>query len=378
MAKRATSRRGKATTARKRNTSQKGLDKLRAEIDRTDRELLKLLNQRARLCQEVGRVKAAGGVELYSPTREKHIIDNILPQNRGPLPDRCVRAVFRQIVSGTRTLMAPLRIAYLGPAYSYSHLAAMEQFGQSAELVPVATIAAVFEEVNHRQSDFGLVPLENSTDGRVADTLEMFVRMPARVCSEVPLRIHHNLLGRCPRDEVREVYSKPQAISQCRKWLAQHMPAARTMEIASTTKAAELAAEKPATAAIASLQAAARYELDVIAPNIEDNPDNITRFAVIGQQSSQPTGKDKTALMFQVAHRPGALAEALNIFKRHKLNMTWIESFPVPGAANEYLFFVELEGHEEDEILAATITALDAKCVRLTVLGSYAKAQPID
>jgi chorismate mutase/prephenate dehydratase len=274
--------------------------------------------------------------------------------------------------------MAPLRIAYLGPAYSYSHLAAMEQFGQSAELVPVATIAAVFEEVQQRQSDFGLVPLENSTDGRIADTLEMFVRMPARVCSEVPLRIHHNLLGRCPRDEIREVYSKPQALSQCRRWLAQHMPAARTMEIASTTKAAELAAEKPAAAAIASLQAAARYELDVIAPNIEDNPDNITRFAVIGQQSSPPTGNDKTALMFQVAHRPGALAEALNIFKRNKLNMTWIESFPVPGAANEYLFFVELEGHEETDVLAGTIQALDAKCVRLSVLGSYAKAQPID
>ena len=182
-----------------------------------------------------------------------------------------------------------LRVAYLGPAYTYSHLAAIHRFGQSVELVPVATIQAVFEEVNRRHADFGIVPVENSTDGRVADTLDMFTRLPVKICGEVQMRIHHNLLGRSPRDEVREVYSRPQALSQCRNWLAKHLPGARTIEVTSTTTAAQLAQEKPGAAAIASVQAGIHYGLDVLAADIEDQSGNLTRFAVIGEETGPRT-----------------------------------------------------------------------------------------
>jgi len=375
MAKRPTSGRQQASASEK---AEAALTQFRDEIDKVDREILKLLNARARVTKKIGRLKLSSGQLPYSPDREQDVLDRLLSSHRGPLAERSIRAIFREVLSGTRSLIAPLRVAYLGPTYSYSHIAAIDHFGQSVELVPVTTIAAVFEEVNHKQTDFGLVPLENSTDGRIADTLDMFARMPARICSEVQLRIHHNLLGKCQRSDVHEVYSKPQALSQCRRWLAQHLPSARTVEIASTAAAAQLAAEKEGAVAIASLQAASKYELDVIAANIEDNPDNITRFAVIGEQSSPQTGNDKTSIMFQVPHQPGALAEALNIFKRNKLNMTWIESFPVPSSSNEYLFFVELEGHEKDEVLDRTIKALKQKTLRLVVLGSYAKSRPLE
>ena len=231
------------------------------------------------------------------------------------------------------------RIAFMGPMYSYSHLAAIHRFGQSVEFVPVATIAAVFEEVDRGHSDYGLVPVENSTDGRIADTLDMFTRMPVRICGEIDLKIHHFLLGKCPRTDVKEVYSKPQAISQCRNWLAKHLPAARTIEVTSTSTAAQLAAEKPGAAAIASIQAGVHYGLEILAENIEDNPGNITRFAVIGGDRPERTGNDRTAMLFQTEHRPGALAEAMNIFKRYKLNLTWIESFPVTGHGPRLLVF---------------------------------------
>ena len=256
-----------------------------------------------------------------------------------------MRAVFRELMSGCRALVRPLRIALLGPIYSYSHLAALHRFGRSVEFVPVGTISAVFEEVNRQHSDFGLVPVENSTDGRIADTLDMFTRLPVRICGQVDMHIHHTLLAKCPRTEIREVYSKPQAISQCRNWLAKHLPAARTIEVTSTTMAAQLAAEKPGAAAIASQQAGVEYGLEVLAEKIEDNPHNATRFAVIGGQIPARTGKDRTAILFQMEHRPGTLADAINVFKRNKLNLTWIESFPVPGSDRAYLFFAEIETH---------------------------------
>jgi chorismate mutase/prephenate dehydratase len=266
----------------------------------------------------------------------------------------------------------------LGPEYSFSHLAAVEQFGQSAELVPVATIAAVFDALNRAQADFGLVPIENSTDGRVADTLDMFARLPLRICGEVQLRIHHCLLGKCRRSQVQEVFSKPQALSQCRTWLARHLPEARTVEMASTAAAAKLAVEKPGAAAIASRQAGSNYGLDVIAPEIEDNRHNVTRFAIIGDQPPPRTGDDKTSIMFELPHQPGALADAMSIFKRHQLNLTWIESFPMPDTPNEYLFFIEFQGHPEDSGANRAITTLHRRAVRLEVLGSYPATEPIE
>jgi chorismate mutase/prephenate dehydratase len=357
---------------------QASIEALRGKIDHIDQELLTLMNERAKMAADIGRLKHSGGISAYAPAREDEVLARVLARNKGPLGDRCVRAVFGELISGSRATERDLRVAYLGPAYSYSHLAAIHRFGQSVELIPVGTIAAVFEEINCRQADFGIVPVENSTDGRVGDTLEMFARLPARICGEVQLRIHHNLLGKCARADVEEVYSKPQALSQCRNWLAKHLPLARTIEVTSTSTAAQLARDKPGAAAIASLQAGVHHGLDVLAGDIEDNPGNLTRFAVIGDEPGPRTGNDKCALMFEVAHKPGSLADAMNVFKRGKLNLTWIESFPIARPEGGYLFFVELEGHQTDTRVSKAIATLEKKCLRLEVLGSYAKMAPVE
>jgi chorismate mutase / prephenate dehydratase len=296
-----------------------------AEIARTDREFLQLIQHRASLILDAAKSDNASAKQVLASSLTAEQFKQLAEDVPGPLPQRCIEAVIRELLSGCRALVQQPRIAFMGPIYSYSHLAAIHRFGQSVEFVPVATIAAVFEDVNRGHSDYGLVPVENSTDGRIADTLDMFTRIPLRICGEIDLKIHHFLLGKYPRTDVKEVYSKPQAISQCRNWLAKHLPAARTIEVTSTSTAAQLAAEKPGAAAIASIQAGVHYGLEILAENIEDNPGNITRFAIIGGDKPERTGNDRTALLFQTEHRPGALAEAMNIFKRYKLNLTWIE-----------------------------------------------------
>jgi chorismate mutase/prephenate dehydratase len=355
------------------------LSRLRGQIDRLDREIVERLNARARLASQIGRVKARNGQSVYSPEREEEVLARAVKASHGPLPENCIRAIFREVISGSRAVEQVLRVAFLGPAYSYSHLAAIHRFGQSTELVPVASIASVFEEVNRGQANYGVVPIENSTDGRVADTLDMFTRLPVRICGEVQLRIHHCLLGCSPRSEVTEVYSKPQALSQCRNWLARHLPGARLVEVTSTSTAAQLAKEKPGAAAIASAQAAVHYGIDVMAANIEDQEGNLTRFAVLGTETGRRTGQDKAALMFQIKNCPGSLHDATGVFKRAKLNMTWIESFPVSAAqGGGYLFFVEVEGHESDLRVRRAVEALRKRALRLEVLGSYAKTAPIE
>jgi chorismate mutase/prephenate dehydratase len=344
---------------------------LQSKLDRLDRQLLRLASQRGHLARQLGNLFRASGQPMFVLGQEEEAIARVIGQNRGPLDSRTVRALFRELLSGCRRLVRETKIAFLGPLYSYSHLAAIDRFGQSVEFAPVGSIAAVFEEVHRGQCDYGLVPLENSTDGRVADTLDMFTRLPARICGETELEIHHTLLGRCARSEIKEVYSRPQALSQCRNWLAKHLPAARPIEVTSTSTAAQLANEKPGAAAIASIQAGVHYGLNVLAEHIEDNPGNTTRFAVIGGEPAPRTGRDKTALMFQVEHRPGGLADAINALKRNWLNMTWIESFPIPGSKGSYMFFVELEGHETDARLRRALAALKQRTLRLEVLGSF-------
>jgi chorismate mutase/prephenate dehydratase len=361
----------KTTKTRKKAPSRAAsLETLQSELSQLDRDLLRLINQRARLGLKIAKKQKAAGGPAASLGRDEDLLAQVVRRNRGPLTARCVRSVFRELQSGCRSLLRELRIAFLGPDYSYSHLAAIYRFGQSVQFAPVGSIAAVFEEVNRGHCDFGIVPIENSTDGRIADTLDMFTRLPVRICGEVELEIHHALLGKCPRPEIKEVYSRPQALSQCRNWLAKHVPAARTIEVTSTSTAAQLASEKPGAAAIASLQAGVHFGLDVLAERIEDNPSNTTRFTVIGEQSAEKTGNDRTAMMFQVRHEPGALADALGIFKRNGLNLTWIESFPIPGSERAYLFFVEMEGHETDRAIRQATAALERKTLRLEVLGS--------
>jgi chorismate mutase/prephenate dehydratase len=354
-----------------------GLAGLRARIDAIDRELVGLMNRRAECAREIGHLKESAGQQAYDPAREEMVLERVAATNEGPLSAECLKAVWRELISGSRAIEQHLRVAHLGPAWTYSHLAALHRFGNSVEFVPVASISAAFEEVAAGHSHFGVVPLENSTDGRIADTLDNLSRLPVKVCAEVPLRIHHNLLAACDRSAIQEVYSRPQALSQCRNWLARHLPAARLVEVTSTAVAAETAAKTPRAAAIASRQAGVHYGLDVLAENIEDVAGNTTRFAVIGHADAGRTGKDKTALMFEIEHKPGGLADALSIPKKQKLNLTWIESFPMPGEERGYVFFVELEGHRGDLRVRRAIATLEKKCKRVVILGSYATAAAV-
>ena len=350
---------------------------LKRSLTRLDRELVKLLNERAATYQQyVQQSTQAAPRERRQSISER--IDPLVSASHGPLPERALRGALRELESGCRSLVKPVRVAYLGPQYSYSYLATVSRFGGSAELQPVTTIATVFEEVDAQRVDYGLVPIENSTDGRIVDTLDMFARLPVKICGEVQLAIHHNLLGTCQREQITTVYSKPQALSQCRNWLAHNLPQAKLVEMASTAAAAKRAADEDGTAAIASRQAGINCGLDVIAGNIEDNEHNVTRFAVIGHEPANKTGDDKTALMFELSHQPGSLADVMGIFKRTKLNLTWIESFPMPETPNEYLFFVELLGHPQEARVKRALESLGKKTVRVDVLGAYARTQPID
>jgi chorismate mutase/prephenate dehydratase len=358
--------------------SASALRSLRGQVDRLDLQILKLVNERARIAAELGRYKAEPGTELFTPARDDEVLSHVLESNKGPLDEAAIKGIYREIISGSRAIQREPKVAYLGPEYSYSHLAALDRFGQATEYVRVGSIAAVFEEVNRGHSDYGLVPLENSADGRLADSLDMFIRLPQlKICGEARLRIHHNLLANCEQQEIRRVYSKPQALAQCRNWLSKNVPHASLHEVASTATAAELAQREPGAAAVASRQAAVRYGLRVLFEDIADSPYNETRFAIIGNRESSRTGKDKTALMLKTTHHPGALAEALGIFKQNKLNLTWIESFPAKSAKPEYVFFVDFEGHQEDAKVKKALGALDARCEQVSILGSYPAAQVV-
>ncbi|MBS0264907.1 MAG: chorismate mutase, partial [Planctomycetes bacterium] len=304
---------------------------LEAEIQRLDKEILKLANRRAQLTVKHIESQENPHKSLFSPVVDETLNELLHAGNPGPLHEPSVRGMFRELITGARNLVKTLRIAYLGPAYSFTHLAALERFGTSASLMPVSSIAAVFEEVNRGHADYGIAPIENSTDGRIVDTLDMFTRLPLKICGEVQLAIHHNLMARCQRGEVTEIYSKPQALSQCREWLSRNMPQARQIEVTSTSTAAQLARDKFGAAAVASRQAAVQYDLQILAPNIEDNCNNVTRFAVIGDEATKPSGDDKTAVLLQIPHKPGTLADSLQLIRKTNINLTWIESFPLRG-----------------------------------------------
>src|SRR6516165_9480347 len=282
------------------------LKNLRSQIDKLDLQILDLVNKRASLTGDVAKLKNDQGNEIFSPSREEEVLKNILDANKGPLDAATVRAIYRELISGSRALQKVLKVAYLGPEYSYSYLAAVERFGQKVDLIKVGSIAAVFEDVNRGQVDYGVVPLENSTDGRVADTLDMFLRLPQiKIAAEIRLRIHHCLMANCEQQEIRRVYSKEQALSQCRNWLSKNAPHSQLITVSSTTVAAETAQQERGAAAVASRQAAVKYGLRILFENIEDSPYNETRFAVISLQKEKPgkSGNDKTAVMFRIAHQ---------------------------------------------------------------------------
>jgi chorismate mutase/prephenate dehydratase len=381
----ATLRRGHADTRR-----QPTLASLRTEIDTLDKTLVAqfntlvaLLNRRADIAARIGQVKEQQGLDVWSPAREEEVLSKALAVNRGPLPPDVLRHIFRELMSGSRALQRPLRVACLGPQYSYSHLAAVAKFGTSVEHVPVDSIAAVFEEVNRRHVQFGIVPLENSTDGRIADTLEMFVRLPGlKIRAEVKLRIHHCLIGRCAWGQIQRVYSKAQALSQCRHWLGKNLPQARLIPVVSTAAAADHASREEYAAAVASRPAAEAYGLKVLAADIEDQPHNTTRFAVIAEQGEQRTGHDKTTLLIRIPNQVGALSKVLQQFEKANINLTMIESFPVtdgpPGLDPAYMFFLDIEGHIDDKSVQGALEAVRKRCERLEVLGSYPRTDCVE
>jgi chorismate mutase / prephenate dehydratase len=358
--------------------AKKSTGSLEASLRSLDRQILQLINKRAegtiRLIESAPDRSAA----VFDLRGDDLLWQELTAANPGPLPVSAIRGVFRQVLSASRQKVKLQRVAYLGPQFSFTHLAAIERFGESADLIPVSTIASVFEEVNRGHADFGLVPIENSTDGRIVDTLDMFTRLPLRICGEVQFAVHHYLCSKSPRGDITEIYSKPQALSQCREWLSRNMPQARLIEVTSTSTAAQLARDKPGVGAIASRQAAVEYDLQAVAEKIEDNPNNVTRFAVIGDQPTRPTGHDRTAVLLQIPHQPGTLSDSLQAFKKNKLNLTWIESFPLRGPESGYLFFIDFEGHFNEARTKKTLEELAKKAVRMEVLGSYPRSEPLE
>jgi len=356
------------------DSSQPDLASLRRKIDELDRQIVDLLNARARVVVQVGEAKRADGTPVYAPDREYAVLKKIAGWNTGPLPQKTLAAIYRELMSGSFALEKPLRIGYLGPEGSFSHVAAERKFGASVEYRPLADIRAVFEEVASGHCDLGMVPIENSVGGGVVDTLDCFIETKAYICGEVIVEIHHNLLANCPPKKIKAVASKPEVFAQCRNWLSTSFQQAELIPVASTSKAAEMASERDGLAAIGSELAAELYGLKIVFANIEDNPSNMTRFFIIAAQPANRTGNDKTALMFSTAHRAGALVEVLNVFSRQGINLTNIDSRPSRRRNWEYYFFVDAEGHFEDANFAKALEGAKEHCGELHVLGSFPRA----
>ncbi len=351
------------------------LDEQRKRIDEIDAQLVELLNERARVVVEIGRLKSQADRPVYAPDREKQVLDKVVKSNKGPLPDRTLVAIWREMMSGSFVLEKRPRIAYLGPGGSFSHTAAMLKFGRSVEYEPLADIRSIFDEICKNHCDLGIVPVENSTGGGVVETLDALVDTDVRVCAEVLMAIHHNLLANCTLEEVEKVYSKPEVFAQCRNWLASTFKETNTIAVASSAKAAQMAAAESYAAAIGSRVAAELYGLNIVCENIEDIANNVTRFLVVSREDARPTGEDKTSIMFSTAHKAGALADVLETFKKYNINLTNIESRPSKKRNWEYYFFVDAEGHCEDPEFVQALEDARQHCGELHVLGSFPKAK---
>lgn len=353
---------------------------LRHRIDEIDTEILDLLNRRAGLALEIGALKSQAGTKepkrpIYVPEREKAVLARLAERNKGPLDAAAVRSIYREIISACRALEKTLRVAYYGPPATYTHMAATQRFGGATDFIPYRTIREVIQAVETNQADYGVVPVENSTAGVVESTLDVFVSTDVKVCSEIYVPIHHNLLSLAedPAD-VKRIYSHPQATAQCRQWLMAHMPNVEVIEATSTSQGAKQAAGDHEAATIASAAAADEYGLNILFENIEDNPRNRTRFLVVGMNRPERTGHDKTSLMFSVKHEAGALYRALSAFERHKINMMMIESRPTKQTPWEYLFFIDVQGYATDPDLSAALKELEESSLFVRVLGSYPEA----
>lgn len=349
---------------------------LRKQIDDIDEQLLKLLNKRAELAGKIGRQKQKTNKNFFAPERERQVLTRLISANKGPLPNTALRAIYREIISASRALEKPLTIAYWGPPATNTHMASIQKFGSSCNFVPTDTIPDVFSEVERERADYGVVPIENSTEGVINHTLDTFLTSNLKICSEVYLPITHNLLSRASSlSEIKRVYSIPTATAQCRNWLRANLPNAEIVDVSTTAKGAQLCAEEPTSAAIATSLAAELYDLKVIAEHIEDNPQNRTRFLVVGYNEPSPSGKDKTSVMFSVQHKAGSLYRAMSAFEKYDVNLTMIESRPTKLTPWEYVFFIDCQGHVKDSQVQKALAALEEHTLFLTVLGSYPEAE---
>lgn len=347
------------------------LKNLRSKIDALDKKIIRLLNLRARITLGIAKIKRKAGKSIYAPARERQVLNRVTLLNKGPLNSAALEAIYREIMSSSLALEKRLKIGYLGPQASFTHLAALKRFGSQIEYLPMASIQDVFLEVERGSLDYGVVPVENSIEGAVSHTLDMFVDADLMICAQIILDISHNLLANCPVKNIKRVYSNPQVFGQCRIWLQEHLPHVEKIEVSSTTRAAQIAAKEKNSAAIASTLAARVYRLKLLASGIEDSPHNLTRFMVIGKADVPQTGKDKTSVMFSVKDKVGALHDMLVPFEKFGINLTKIESRPSKKKVWDYYFYLDLEGHRDNPRVRKALAELESKCNFLKILGSY-------
>lgn len=353
---------------------QKELAVVRSEIDGIDAELLKLLNQRARCAQKVGEIKSRYGESghIYRPEREAQVLRRIQDSNPGPLTNEYVTWFFREVMSACLSLEQPLGVAFLGPLGSFTGSAASKHFGHAARLLPQNSIDDVFREVESGHAHYAVVPVENSTEGAVGRTMDLLLATPLRICGEVVLRIHQNLLSKAESlDKIAKVYSHAQSLAQCHEWLNRNLPNVPRISVASNSLAAQIAAEEEGAAAIAGEAAAARYSLPKLAENIEDEPNNTTRFLVLGRHDAGPSGRDKTSVIMSAPNRTGALHELLMPFAEAGVSMSRLESRPARHALWEYVFYVDIDGHRDDAPVKSALEELGRRAAYLKILGSY-------
>ncbi len=348
------------------------LDANRERIDAIDRRLVALLNRRATVVHAIGEIKKARGIQVVDAGREEQVIARIEKANTGPFPNESLRSIYREIFTASHQIEEPLTVAYFGPEATFTHQACRRVFGSAPNTLPKPSIREVFRAVEREEAAFGVVPVENSTEGVVNHTLDMFLESPLTIHAEVVLVVHHHLLSKSGQlAEVRTLYSHYQPVAQCSEWLQAHLPEVPVREVSSTSEAARRAAADPAGAAIASRLAGELYGLRTVRRNIEDRRDNVTRFIVISHREHEATGKDTTSILFSIKDRVGALHDILLPFARKSINLTRIESRPSRRRAWDYVFFVDFDGHRADPVVQGVLTRVRRSCSVLKVLGSY-------
>jgi chorismate mutase/prephenate dehydratase len=347
------------------------LNEHRQAIDQLDAKIVELLNERTRHVLAIGDIKLKAGEEIYAPHRERAVFERVCALNAGPMTGDQLRSIYREIMSSALALEKTMVIAYLGPEATFTHQAAIRRFGSSLKYASQKTIADVFTEVSKKRADYGVVPVENSTEGVVTHTLDMFVDSDLKIVSQIVLPVQQCLMSISPRAQIKKLYAHPQSLAQCRGWIQNHLPRVEIIETSSNARSAELAAQEKNAAALGGVLAADKYGLQILEQDIQDNAANATRFLVLGRQCSPPTGDDRTSLMLSVADKSGALHQAIAAFRRYKINMTKIESRPSKRKAWEYFFFIDCAGHFQDAKLTKAIKLLSEHCNFVKILGSY-------